>query len=811
MKISALLGAFILFPNLPLSSSLEVRKLNADVKLARSIPPAVVLRHGTEKTFNATLSSDRNLSRSPAAATEHVHDKHKIHNITQAGVHGIYHGSNLTGKNIHEQMMSTPDGICMYALPARFNIGLLDSTFGQAVPQPMNISPVGDPPLQGMFDTMQFSLERIFYDRFVATATQTRSAQDCVMIYVPYFVAWETSAVHGVWKQTNRPAMDAEVFSYLSHWEASGVPGRHHFIVIGRISVNMAYFLKNPVFSNMVKLVLEDSMPGQYANVFAIPYPTWFRYYPDLEPTPAVPRPVINVLSAGIAMSQDTPGCNMDWLGNLPTRMQASCNGREFCSYHIIPEHDDWVVGGLYEAQDANGKWWPVTIKSKNPDGSFSVQVHDQAGSVWPVVWKVHLRRPGQSMSKVGHNSTIKCKALGVYGQYKCGTSVRSFKSVEGEVAVGHAVVIGCPKGPCWIWGTCNHRLSTSAPTSPLSRSGPLLTMIGSARPHEHERTIILRMCLERPSLCSIYDTGVRENSSLSVQNHIPDMYQMLMASTFCATCPGDTPTRKGLFDSLVLGCIPVITSEETMQHYVFHMPFWRSISVLVTADKLFSAGFNLVDHLHAYEQSHAQEVLQKQASIREYAYSLQYSSVPSNNVMRGPDAFDKTLEYMLMRPQAPANARDFPGVYSIVNVGSGRRIFARADGNNGTSFGAFAEPQATHDDQKWYIVGRGDGHCCYTFVNVASNRALYADSLNEDGIAFGARALSVDVWDAMYVDQKLKWRLHPSGASAYAIVNVMSGRRLFAHTGKAENDGLGASLDLPESPDQLWKLERLP
>jgi len=80
--------------------------------------------------------------------------------------------------DIQSVLQSTPQGICMYALPYHFNLGLLDSTFHQPEPQPKNISPSDGPPLEGMFDTMQFSLERIFYDRMVAAATEQRLATE---------------------------------------------------------------------------------------------------------------------------------------------------------------------------------------------------------------------------------------------------------------------------------------------------------------------------------------------------------------------------------------------------------------------------------------------------------------------------------------------------------------------------------------------------------------------------------------------------------------------------------------------------------
>ena len=101
------------------------------------------------------------------------------------------------------------------------------------------------------------------------------------------------------------------------------------------------------------------------------------------------------------------------------------------------------------------------------------------------------------------------------------------------KLLLGHAVVLGCPRGPCWLWGTCQHR-GYNAALKQSARSGPLLAIIGSARPTEHERQILFQMCDKRPLLCSVFNTGSRENSTSFVHSRIADMYQLLMASTFC-------------------------------------------------------------------------------------------------------------------------------------------------------------------------------------------------------------------------------------------------------------------------------------
>jgi len=796
MKLLLLVDFLLILVHIPWSLSLELRKLDDDAYLNRRASPAVTLSHRNKKTSQGTFILDRNSSHSV-----HSRDSPVSEDAIDNKIEDVKADIKEIQRKLAQPMRSTPHGICMYSLPERFNTGLLNSTFKQPVPIPLNISPVSDPPLQGMFDTIQFSLERIFYDRFLVAADQTRPAKECVMFYVPYFVAWETSSVGNTWLNANRPALDAELFTHLTHYNDSGVPGRDHFIVIGRISFNVFHFLERPIFENMVKLVLEDTAPGQYPNVFAIPYPTWFRYYPGLEPGFQISHPpVIKLQAAALTVKPGYAACKPAWVGNLSARISSACDGRQFCSYHVKPQLDDWEVGGIYEARDANGAWWPVTITEKNADGTFGVSVHDGPGTHWPKVYKVNMRRHGKASALAAQDE--QCPTLAISGQFSCGgANSYSFESLPGQTAVGKAVVLGCPRGPCWLWGACQHRTSFSDMTT-TARSGPLLSMIGSARETEYERHMIFKMCEQRPMLCAVFHTGARENSTSFVHSRIADMYQLLMASTFCVNPPGDTPTRKGLFDSLVLGCIPVITSEDSMQHYAFHVPFWRSISVLVTTSQLFTAKFNLVDFLEDYERDHPQEIAQKQEAIRRAAFSLQYSYAPSHNVRRGPDAFDKTLEHLLARPHSPSS-KDFVGVYHITNAASGRRLFARSDGDYGTSFGASAIPSAG-DDVKWHIKGRGDGSCCYSFFNIESKRSLYAQVNATDWTKLGAAV----AYNAMWAD--MRWRLRSEGLGTYSIVNVASGRRLFATPGQDANIGVGATLTWPASADQRWKLEKI-
>lgn len=182
---------------------------------------------------------------------------------------------------------------------------------------------------------------------------------------------------------------------------------------------------------------------------------------------------------------------------------------------------------------------------------------------------------------------------------------------------------------------------------------GPLASFIGSSRGGEggetngiHHREIIIEQCLARTDLCALYATGSRENSTSATEAREQEMYQLLLASAFCINPPGDTFTRKAIFDGLMLGCIPVIFDSQSLANYLLHLPKWQDVSILVSDSQLLSMP-NLFDYLATINN---EEILQKQMAIRDVGYSLQYSLRSDSSVRstRGPDAFEKTLEYLL-------------------------------------------------------------------------------------------------------------------------------------------------------------------
>ena len=171
-------------------------------------------------------------------------------------------------------------------------------------------------------------------------------------------------------------------------------------------------------------------------------------------------------------------------------------------------------------------------------------------------------------------------------------------------------------------------------------------------------RNSLIRQCLQHRQDCVWHAYGSagslehRDFSSINVING-SSIHSIVNRSVFCLTPPGDLPTRKGLFDSLLLGCIPVTMHPLTASAmYTWHWneSLWKSVLVELpnrqaVRDRRFDAIKFLVD-LYTHNRS---IVYEKQKLIRENAFNLQYSYVEDGAVTPpGKDAYDTTIDSIL-------------------------------------------------------------------------------------------------------------------------------------------------------------------
>jgi hypothetical protein len=134
--------------------------------------------------------------------------------------------------------------------------------------------------------------------------------------------------------------------------------------------------------------------------------------------------------------------------------------------------------------------------------------------------------------------------------------------------------------------------------------------------------------------------------------------------ATFCLTPPGDSLTRKSLFDSLLAGCIPVVFSSATASQYVWHLPasVLRKVVIYISREWVVgeaggvgvgeggerkgdgesgegsgkSTRGRAMEVLRLLAAIPDEEVRERQKWIERLAPSLQYSIVPSAVLQRG-------------------------------------------------------------------------------------------------------------------------------------------------------------------------------
>jgi hypothetical protein len=118
--------------------------------------------------------------------------------------------------------------------------------------------------------------------------------------------------------------------------------------------------------------------------------------------------------------------------------------------------------------------------------------------------------------------------------------------------------------------------------------------------------------------------------------------------SVFCLNPPGDMPTRKGFFDSILAGCIPVTTDHySAYDQWLWHLgrDIHDKTSLYIPKSKFFSKDFNFMQHL--VDMVHeGTKVTEMRKNIAKYAARLQYR-LPEHSLSQLPprDATDVILD----------------------------------------------------------------------------------------------------------------------------------------------------------------------
>ncbi|KAJ4723095.1 putative Xyloglucan galactosyltransferase KATAMARI1 [Melia azedarach] len=100
-----------------------------------------------------------------------------------------------------------------------------------------------------------------------------------------------------------------------------------------------------------------------------------------------------------------------------------------------------------------------------------------------------------------------------------------------------------------------------------------LSSFVGAPRQRQRNsvRSIVIKQCLDSSSECKMLDCT--DTAATDCDNPI-DVMKVFRRSVFCLQPPGDSFTRRSIFDSILAGCIPVFFHPgSAYAQYIWHLP----------------------------------------------------------------------------------------------------------------------------------------------------------------------------------------------------------------------------------------------
>lgn len=162
----------------------------------------------------------------------------------------------------------------------------------------------------------------------------------------------------------------------------------------------------------------------------------------------------------------------------------------------------------------------------------------------------------------------------------------------------------------------------TNMPTSNKLRKDMTEVCQGSNRPHADP---VLKGLRQKYAHVCVHQ-AIEGNRNLPKLHHIIEAYKR---SVFCMMPQGDSPVRRGIFDALLAGCIPVVVSavKDVMSQYDWHFTNIDIQSAFLfidfkDSDKHPSAG----SYVHWLAAISEDEILERQEYIAKIAFQTQYS-----------------------------------------------------------------------------------------------------------------------------------------------------------------------------------------
>lgn len=174
-----------------------------------------------------------------------------------------------------------------------------------------------------------------------------------------------------------------------------------------------------------------------------------------------------------------------------------------------------------------------------------------------------------------------------------------------------------------------------------------LVTFAGAPRPDvpDNIRSVLINQCNSGigSSVCRFL------NCSSGGCDQPESIIELFIESEFCLQPPGDSPTRKSVFDSLVSGCIPVVFDPFTAYYqYPWHLPEdrWR-YSMFIDQEEVRKMEVNVVERLMKVSKEERDET--RRYIVYELLPGLVYGD-PNAEFEKFQDAFSITMNNLLER-----------------------------------------------------------------------------------------------------------------------------------------------------------------
>ncbi|KAI3823603.1 hypothetical protein L1987_05042 [Smallanthus sonchifolius] len=154
---------------------------------------------------------------------------------------------------------------------------------------------------------------------------------------------------------------------------------------------------------------------------------------------------------------------------------------------------------------------------------------------------------------------------------------------------------------------------------------------------------------IEYSNLCEFIDcsNGICEHDPIKIM-------KPMLRSSFCLQPPGETPTRRSTFDSILAGCIPVFFEElSAKKQYGWHLleDRYDEFSVMILKEDVVFKGVSVGEVLKGIPRS---EVRRKRERLVEMIPRIVYRKHGSSLGLRTKkDAFDIAIEGTLQRIKA--------------------------------------------------------------------------------------------------------------------------------------------------------------